>query len=330
MKSWLTHPLLPRLAAFAAIYLVWGSTYAAIRLAVATMPPLLMVSSRFLIAGVLLYAVTRLRGAPAPTPHQWRGAAAVGTLMLVTGSSVLCWAEQYVPSGLAAAMLATVPMWTVVLDWRLFGGPRPKRLALVGIALGVLGVARIAAGGGTSLGELGLLGPLAILAAASSWSTGSLLSRRVAQPRSTFQAVAMQMLWAGIVLGTLALVRGEGAVFLAVRPSTISLLAWGYLTVVGTLITLVAYVWLLRSVRPALVSTYAFVNPVIALLIGWLALGEILTGGMVLGAAMVVVAVILVVATNLSRPTVPEPGDQVYPELVPGSDGRRRSHRIAA
>ncbi len=303
MKRWLTHPLLPLVGCFTAIYLVWGSTYAAIRVAVSTMPPFLMVSTRFLIAGLLLYGITRLRGAPTPTSGQWRGAAVVGTLMLVAGSSVLCWAEQYVPSGLAAAMLATVPMWTVVLDWRLFGGPRPRKLALAGIAVGVLGVARLAGGGDADLGSLGLLGPLAILAAAASWSFGSLLSRRVDQPRSTFQAVGMQMLWAGVATGALSLLRGDVATALLHQPSGLSLLAWAYLTVVGTLITLVAYVWLLRTVRPALVSTYAFVNPVIALLIGWLALGEVLTAGMALGAGMVVAAVAMVVTANLPRPT---------------------------
>ena len=298
MKKLLAHPLLPLVAAFAAIYLVWGSTYAAIRVAVETLPPLLMVSSRFLIAGGILYVVTRLRGAAPPSLRRWRGAAAVGTLMLVTGSTVLCWAEQYVPSGLAAAMLATVPMWTVVLDWRLFRGPRPRPLALVGIALGVVGVARLAGGGGAAVGELGLWGPLVILGAACSWSTGSLLSRRIEQPPSTFQAVGMQMLWAGVAVGLLAVLRGEGAALLTARPTALSVAAWAYLTVVGTLITLVAYVWLLRTVRPALVSTYAFVNPVIALLLGWLALGEILTAGMVAGAALVVVAVVLVVAAH--------------------------------
>ncbi len=327
MKNRPTHPLLPLLAAFAAIYLVWGSTYAAIRLAVETLPPLAMVSSRFLIAGGILYTVTRLRGAAPPTPRQWRGAAAVGTLMLVSGSAVLCWAEQYVPSGLAAAMLATVPMWTVVLHWRLFGGPRPRPLALVGIALGVVGVARLAGGGGAAVGDLGFVGPLAILGAACSWATGSLLSRRIDQPPSTFQTVGMQMLWAGIAVGILAVLRGEGAALPTVRPTVLSLAAWVYLTVVGTLVTLVAYVWLLRTVRPALVSTYAFVNPVIALLIGWLALGEILTTGMVAGAALVVVAVTLVVAAHRApRPERTLCYDAADDAPVPG---RRRPLRPA-
>jgi drug/metabolite transporter (DMT)-like permease len=308
MKRPTPPPRLLVLACFAAIYLVWGSTYAAIRLAVETMPPFLMAASRFLIAGLLLYAVARLGGAPAPTARQWRGAAAVGTLMLVTGSGVLCWAEQSVPSGLAAAMLATVPMWTAVLDWRLFAGPRPRTLALVGIVIGIGGVARLAGGGGVDAGELGALGPLAILAAAGSWSVGGLLSRRVDQPRSAFLAVAMQMLWAGAVLAVAAGVRGEVATALAAPPTAVSGLAWAYLIVVGTLITLVAYVWLLRTVRPALVSTYAFVNPVIALLIGWLALGEGLTRSAAIGAGLVVVAVTMVVAANLPQPTGQRPG----------------------
>lgn len=301
-------PPLLVLACFAAIYLVWGSTYAAIRLAVETTPPFLMASGRFGIAGLLLYSIARLGGSPAPTTRQWRGAAAVGTLMLVTGSGVLCWAEQTVPSGLAAAMLATVPMWTAVLDWRLFAGPRPPTMALVGIAVGVVGVARLAGGGGAELGSLGALGPLAILAAAGSWSAGGLLSRRVDQPRSAFLAVAMQMLCGGAALAVAAGVRGEVAAALAAPPTAVSGLAWAYLTVVGTLITLVAYVWLLRTVRPALVSTYAFVNPVIALLVGWLALGESLTRGMAFGAGLVVVAVTLVITANRPQKTGQRPG----------------------
>jgi len=299
-------PRLLVLACFATIYLVWGSTYAAIRVAVASLPPFLMASSRFLAAGVLLYGLARIGGAPAPTARQWRGAVVVGGLMLVGGSGVLCWAEQSVPSGLAAAMLATVPMWTVVLDWRLFGGPRPRALALVGIAIGVAGVARLAGGAGADLGALGFLGPLAILGAACSWSVGSLLSRRVAQPRSAFLAVAMQMLCGGAALAAVAGVRGEAVAVLAAPPTPSSLLAWSYLTVVGTLITLVAYVWLLRNVRPALVSTYAFVNPVIALGIGWLLLGEALTRGMALGAAAVVAAVVVVLAASRA----PRPGQR--------------------
>ncbi len=285
------------LAAFAAVYLIWGSTYAAIRLSLESFPPFLLGGLRFGLAAVVLYAVLRARGHARPTARQWGAALVTGTLMFLCGSGMVGWAVQGVDTGLASALIATIPLWMVVLDWLLFRGRRPGVLQTLGLALGLGGVWLLVA----PAGGMAELNPKALLlvGAAGCWATGSMLSRRLALPDSPLMVAAMQMLVGG---GVLLMVGASSGEFAQVRaPTTTSALAMVYLVCAGSLVGLCSYVYLLKTVRPAAAGTYAFVNPLIALSIGHLWLGEALTARMGVGAALVVLAVVLIVGRDLIR-----------------------------
>ena len=284
-------------AAFAAVYLIWGSTYAAIRLALETFPPFLMGAFRFGAAGVLLYGVLRMAGHARPSARQWGGALTTGVLMFLGGSGMVGWAEQTVDSGLASALIATVPLWVVVLDWLVFRGPRPGGWQAIGLLMGLGGVWLLVAP------EAGVdrLDPraLVLVLAACCWSAGSLLSRRASLPSSPFMTAAMQMIVGGVALTALGVAAGEAGQLRV--PTTRACLALGYLTGIGAVVGLCAYLHLLRTVRPAAAATYAFVNPVIALALGHLWLGEPLTQRMGLGVALVVLSVVLIIGRGLIR-----------------------------
>jgi len=287
--------------AFAAIYLIWGSTYLAIRFAIETLPPLLMAGTRHLTAGVLLYLWARHRGAARPEGRHWKSAAAVGALLLLGGNGLVVWAETRVPSGLTALLVAMVPLWMVLLDW-LWQGGRPAARTVFGLACGFAGVVILVGPrgfGGAS--HVDPLGAAALVVASLSWATGSLLSRRVALPASPFLATAMEMLAGGACLVVTGLALGEaGRVDLA-AASARSWLALAYLVVLGSLVGFTAYVWLLRTVSASRASTYAYVNPVVAVLLGWALAGEPLSARTLLAAAMILPAV-AVLSTARPRP----------------------------
>lgn len=283
--------------AFAAVYVIWGSTYLAIRFAIETVPPFLMAGVRYLVAGAILYAVLRWRGARRPTRTEWWAATVSGGLMIAGGNGLLTWAEQYVPSGLAALLLGTVPLWFVGLAWL---GPEreaPAPLELAGLVLGLFGVGLLVAGsgdGGRGTGLAAAWGALAILVAAGSWAVGSLRHRRATFPSPPLYATAMTMMAGGGVLLLVALATGEAA---RIEPGAISgrsLAAFAYLVVFGSIIGFSAYAWLIKVVRPALVGTYAYVNPVVAVFLGWWLGGERITFGMMTGAAIILLSVALV------------------------------------
>lgn len=263
--------------AFAAVYVIWGSTYLAIRLAVETMPPFLLAGVRHLIAGSVLFAWLRLRGFAAPTRQQWLGALAIGTLLLCGGNGLVTYAQQSVPSGLAALLIATVPLWMIVLDRFVFGGATPPIATWLGVALGAAGVLllvgpdRIAA-----LGHAQVAGTVLLLIAAALWAFGSLSSRRLPAPPSPWMSAAAQMLTGGAVLLVLATLDGEWAAFEPAQVSVRSIAAFAYLVVFGSIVGMTAYLYMLRNATPAAVGTYAFVNPAVAVVLGWLALGETL------------------------------------------------------
>lgn len=284
--------------AFAAVYLIWGSTYLAIRLAIETLPPFLMAGVRFLVAGILLYAWARWRGAPRPARTHWLAAAAVGGLMLLGGNGGVVWAEQRVPSGLTAVLIATVPLWIALLEW-VRGGVRPGGRVAGGLMMGLAGIALLV-GPGELAGAKGidLVGAAVLLVASLSWAIGSLYSRRARLPSSPLLATAMEMLAGGLLLLLAALVTGQVS---AVNPSQISLqsvLALGYLIVFGSLVAFTAYVWLLRVTLPAHAATYAYVNPVVAVLLGWALGGEPLTARTLLAAAVIVGAVVIITSSQ--------------------------------
>ena len=283
--------------AFAAVYIVWGSTYLAIRVGVETIPPLLMAGVRFLIAGAILYGFARWRGEATPTRAQWRGSAIVGACLLLLGNGGVVYGEQTVPSGVAALLVAAVPVWMVVLDWLWHGSARPTPRVVVGLVLGLLGIVLLVGPGAFGRAIGGAVDPLgaAVLVTASvSWAVGSVWSRRLELPRNAILATGAEMLCGGTLLTLAGLARGEAA---AVHPSAISLASAAallYLILVGSLIGFTAYIWILAHATPARASTYAYVNPVVAVILGWAILGERLTLRMLLAAAVIVGGVILI------------------------------------
>ena len=287
-------------AAFAAIYIVWGSTYLAIRFAVGTIPPFLMAGTRFLTAGALLYAFVRLRGATRPTLAEWRDAAIAGTLLLSCGNGGVTWAEQVIPSSVTALLVALVPMWMVLLDWLRPGGVRPRLLVFAGLALGFGGVGVLARDrSGEPAASYGW-GVAALIAATIAWAIGSILYRHSRKPASPMLGVAMQMLAGGAVMAVVAVLRGEPAQFSPAHVTMASFAGWLYLTTIGSLVGFSAYVWLLRVSTPARVSTYAYVNPLIAVFLGCTIGHERISDQLFIAGALIVLAVVLIVRS--SRP----------------------------
>ncbi len=294
------------IAAFAAVYTIWGSTYLAIRFAVETVPPFLMVGARVVIAGAILYAVMRMRGTPAPTRAQWRATAIIGGLLLVGGNGVLAWAEQTVPSGLSALMIATVPVWMVLLDWLRGSRVRPNAGVSIGLVLGLLGIALLvepaSLGGGNHVSAIGV----AVLTfAAVSWATGSFYARTAPLPAASLLGTGMEMLMGGAFALIVGLLTGELGRLRIDHVSLQSLVAFGYLIAFGSLVGFSAYTWLLRVTTPARVSTYAYVNPVVAVFLGWALAGEALTLQTLLAAAIIIAAVVII-TTYQSRKSVPK------------------------
>ena len=282
---------LPYVVAFGAIYLIWGSTYLAIAYAVETMPPFTTMAVRMLLAGGLLYGWSRARGAPGLTGVEWRWAAVTGAMMFLGGYGALAWAEQRLASGTAALLGTTSPMWMVLLQWRA-EGRRPRLRTWSGLLLGTTGVALLLWGGpGASISEL--LPALAVLTAAFFWAAGSLRARRSPLKGSAARSAGAEMLAGGAVVLVAGLLLGEGGRLLEADFSPRSLFSLGYLVVFGSVAAFGAYRWLLDRTSPSLVATHSYVNPLIALLLGWMLAGEALGGGVLLAAAGIVGAVAL-------------------------------------
>ena len=291
------------IAAFAAIYFIWGSTYLAIRFAIETLPPFLMASTRFIVAGAVLYGWARLVGAPRPTRFHWSAAAVVGGLLLLGGNGGVVWAEQSVPSGLTALLVAMAPVWMALLDWARRGGVRPNGGASVGLALGFAGVVLLVGpdelvGGG----QVNPIGALVLMLASLSWAAGSLYSRYARLPDSPMLATGMEMLAGGALLLIAGSVAGEWARIGYSAVSLHSILALGYLIVFGSLIGFTAYTWLLRVTTLARASTYAYVNPVVAVFLGWALAGEPITFRTLLAAAVIVAAVVIITGYQAREP----------------------------
>ena len=288
------------------LYIVWGSTYLAIRYAVQDLPPFLMSGARALIAGVLLYTWERARGAAVPSRLEWRSAAIVGVLLLTGGSGGLAWAEQWVASGVASLLVGTMPLWMVLFDVLRPGGQRPGWQAIVGVLMGFGGIVvllRPAQSGG-DVESVDLLGAVIVLLAVFLWSIGSLYNRTAPLPSSPLLATAMQMLVGGAALLLLAALFGQWGQLNLAAVSARSWWAFAYLTVFGSLIGFTTFIWLLRVAPTPLVSTYAYVNPLVAILLGHFMGGESLTARILTAAAIIVGSVILITATSTatSRP----------------------------
>lgn len=290
-------------AAFASVYIIWGSTYLAIRYALESLPPLLMAGVRHTLAGAILYAVVRATGTACPKRIHWRSAAIIGALLLLGGNGGVCWAEQTVPSGLAALFVTSVPVWMVLFNWFRREGVRPGLKEIAGVGLGLAGVVLLIGTESLDGASTHRIGGLVLIAASLSWALGSIYSRSAPLPASPLLVTAMQMLCGGVLLLASGALSGEGARLDLQNVSLRSVLSLGYLTVFGSLVAFSAYVWLLRVSTPAKVSTYAFVNPVVAVALGYAFAGEPLTQRTMIAAAVIVGAVVLI--TRQRRQTVP-------------------------
>jgi len=280
--------------ALLSVYLIWGSTYLAIALAIETIPPFTMAGVRFVLAGGLLYAFLRMRGAPTPGRGEWLAAGAIGLLLLGGGNGGVTWAEQRVPSGITALILAITPAWMVLFDWLRPGGVRPLGRTALGIVMGLAGIVLLLFFGGELRVEaVDRLGGLVVLGASISWAAGSILSRSLRSPTSPLMATALQMLLAGGFLALLGTLTEWGQVRSMDSPSLLSIAALLYLVVFGSWIGFTAYLWLLERTTPALASTYAYVNPTVALALGWLLAGETLDRWVFAAMALILSGVLL-------------------------------------
>lgn len=300
------------------IYFIWGSTYLGIRVAIETIPPFLMASGRFILAGGLLIGLTTARGAARPTGQQVRSAAIVGTLMLAGGSGGVTWVEQRVPSSFAALMIGAMPLWIVVLNWLVYGAARPNRRMTAGLMTGFFGVVLLAGPLELLRGDESVepLGVFVLVLSAISWAWGSLYSRRAVLPDNPLLANGLEMFSGGLVLVIAGTISGEWG---ELDPGAISLKsagAFAYLTLIGSLVAFTAYLFLLRNTTPARAASYAYVNPVVAVILGWTLAGEAISARMLVAAAIIISSVVLITSLRAqqsdtrpaSRPE-PEPGD---------------------
>jgi drug/metabolite transporter (DMT)-like permease len=295
--------------AFGVVYLVWGSTYLAIRVGVETIPPFLMSGTRFLAAGGLMLAFLRLRGAAWPTAPQWRNGFIAGTLMLLGGNAIVGLAEKQVASNIAALMIAATPAWFAILNWVRPGGSAPSRRVALGILVGFSGVAWLVGhrGGGAGQGAaFSLLGAGTLISASILWASGSLFVKHSEKPASPFVAAAVQMLAGGIVVSLVSWGLGEMQGFSLAQVSSRSAWAWVYLIGFGSWLGYSAYNYLLTHVSAAAVSTYAFVNPIVAVALGWWLANEAFDPRM-LAAAMLIVVGVVIITWPARSPALPRP-----------------------
>jgi len=290
------------LLAFAAVYFIWGSTYLAIRFAIETIPPLLMAGVRFLVAGGILYAWARAHGAPRPTGRQWRDASIAAVLMLIGGNGAVVLAEQWVPSGLAALIVSAVPLWMVLLDWRWGARSRPTRRVMIGLVAGFGGVALLAGSPGVGKGGvMEIVGAVMLLGGGAFWAAGSLFSRYAPRPKHPGVWVATQMLTGGVMFMVISAAVGElGGLDLG-GISLKSALALVYLIIFGALVAYSAYVWLLIVSTPARAGTYAYVNPVVAMVLGWALAAEPLSPRSIVAAVIIVGSVVIITTESRER-----------------------------
>jgi drug/metabolite transporter (DMT)-like permease len=285
--------------AFAAIYIIWGSTYLGIGFAVQSMPPHIMAGVRFIISGAILYLFLRWRGQPAPKLIHWRSALIIGIFLLGLGNGSVAWAETTIPTGLAALLTAVVPLWMVVLDWIRPNGIKPRTTVFAGIALGLVGMILLV--GPSALGldkPINLIGVLILMSGTISWAIGSIYSRQAPLPESPLLLTGMEMLLGGIFLIGMSLVLGEWNGFSFAQVTTVSWLALVYLIVIGSFLGFTAYVFLLQVTSPAKVSTYAYVNPIVAVFLGWTLNGEQISWLTIIASAVILAGVALITYFN--------------------------------
>lgn len=296
-------------ANFAALYLIWGSTYLGILFAIQSIPPFLMAGARFFIAGVIMFAIARTQEPLRSTWAEWRTALIVGALLLLGGNGGVTVSEKFIETGLASLIVATVPIYITLLGWLSGMTQRPHGIVWVGLAGGFLGVGLLLgpalrfSGGGNSHPLIGM--PI-LLVGSFLWSAGSLYSRTLKHSASPFFAAAQQMFCGGILLMLLGLVLGEAKQFHPQNISTLSLGAFAYLVLIGAIVGYTAYSWLLRNCDPAKVATYAYVNPIVAVLLGALFAHETVTLRTLVAGILIIGSVALIITVQqLSKPMPP-------------------------
>ena len=290
------------LAAFASIYLIWGSTYLAIMYAVETIPPFLMGGLRFAVSGALLYAWARYRGAPRPTARHWRNALIAGGFLLLGGNGAVVWAEQYVPSGLTALLVSILPFWLVIIEWVRPPRRRPHRAVLIGLIIGFIGIVVLVGPGNVGgHGDVRPIGAVVLILGSLSWAIGSFFSRDADLPESGLLTTGMEMLGGGALMLIVGAVSGELSHFDMHHVSRASAVGLIYLITFGSLLGFTSYIWLLDKVSPARLGTYAYVNPVVAVLLGWAIASERLSLRTAVAAAIVICAVALITTARSSR-----------------------------
>ena len=290
-------------AALIAIYLAWGSTYLAIQFAVQSIPPFFMTGTRFLVAGSILYVWRRLAGDPRPTRVQWRSGAIIGTLLLVGGIGGVAWAEQYVPSGISALIIAATPLWIVLIEALRPGGSRPSWINMLGVMIGLAGIFILidpGKGAGQPQGY-SIMGIVVLLLAALSWASGSIYSHNADMPKSSLLGTGVELLAGSAGSFLVGLFSGEAGQLHLEAISLRSLGGLAYLIVIGSLVGFVCYTWLLRVAPTKLVVTYAYVNPLVAVGLGSLLAQEALTMKVLISTLLILPAVILIQAKQLDR-----------------------------
>lgn len=301
--------------AFAAVYVIWGSTYLAIAVGIESFPTLLLPATRHLIAGLILYPILRWKTGIRPTPGQWRTAVITGLLLLLVGNGGVCLAERTVPSGVAALLVALVSFWMVLLDWLRPGGQRPVPRVVASLILGFGGLVLLV--GPAHLGgseRVNPIGAVILVVGSFGWAWGSIYSKHNDLPSSPLLGVAMQSLAGGTGLWIVGLLAGEGRQLHLAAITARSWMALAYLMIFGSGIGFTAYVYILKKSSAARVGTYAFVNPIVALFLGWLGAGETITLRTALAAAVILTAVLLVISAPHKNPIeaaegIPNPGE---------------------
>lgn len=288
----------PVLAALLSVYVFWGGTYLAGRFALESIPPLVVTSARFLIAGVLMYGMEWMRGLDRAGWREWRDAAVSGMLLLAFANGGLVWAQQYIPSGIAAIILGMTPMWLVLIHWLWERTSRPNLLVLTGLVLGFAGIVLLARDAAMEQGGDYFFGACLVMGSAFFWALGSVYSKMSTQPKRPLQWVAMQMLCGGAVLSIAALLTGQLGRFDAAALTAKSFGGIMYLIFCGSFLGYASYIWLLNHAPASLAATYAYVNPLVAVFVGWLFAGETMGTREALAGVVIIAAVVLITVGN--------------------------------
>lgn len=303
--------------AFATIYLIWGSTYLAIIYAIRSIPPFVMAAGRFLLAGAGMYLYARVTGAPRPTRSQWGWAVLLGALFFFFGNGLVVYAEQFMASGLTALLIAMVSVWTALFEWMRPGGMRPTLPVLAGIVLGFLGLTLLVAPGRLGGEHIPPLGAVLVMCSSIGWALASVLSRTSDQPKNIALASGMQMLAGGVWLTLASLVTGDWRDFSAAALTPESVIAFLYLVVFGSLVAFTCFAWLLTVTTPSTVATAGYVNPMVAVLLGWAILGETLSPRSIVASAIIVVSVVLIIRGKARAGVGGSPAVAVSPPQSP-------------